>query len=99
MDSWIVAWSLKKQEGVPHWTHGSSQRSVPDGPRLEPQKRGGVTNRTYTCRLVFFLHLILSSHVEKVSVPRLQIFFYNLFFSFFQIDMYYRIFLAIFMYV
>ena len=33
--------------GVPVWTHGFYPRSVPDRPRLEPQKKGCVLNLTH----------------------------------------------------
>ena len=60
-----------KRGGIPDWTHGLSPRSVWDRPRVEPYKRGVIPNWTQMFCLVFDT-MLLSSHVEKVSVSRRQ---------------------------
>ena len=40
------SWPWQKQGGVPDWMRGLSPHSVPDCPRMEPYKRGGVLNWT-----------------------------------------------------
>ena len=56
-----------KQGGDLDWTSGSSPRSVPDQPRIELKKRGGVPNWTQMCCL-FFDTMLLSAHVKRPSV-------------------------------
>ena len=45
-----------------------------DHPRVEPSKQGGVPNQTHIFFLVFDT-MLLSAHVERVSVSRTRDFF------------------------
>ena len=42
-----------------------------DRSRVEPQKRGGVPNRTQIFCLLFYT-MLLSAHVQRVSVSRMR---------------------------
>ena len=46
-----------------------------DRPRIDPYKRGGVPNRTQIVCLVFFDTMVLSEHIERVSVSRMRDFY------------------------
>ena len=60
---------LKKQGGVLDWAHGSSLRSVPDRPCIEPYKRGGVPSQTQMFCLVFEHNTIVRTRRENQCLP------------------------------